>query len=59
MYWKSVKLEDCEKDYVILNFYIQFYLPVSQGVREKARIFETLNFFGKGLTQIATDVQLL
>ena len=29
VYWKSVKLEDCEKDYVILNFYIQFYLPVS------------------------------
>ena len=31
----------------------------SQGVREKARVFETLNFFGKGLTQIETDVQLL
>ena len=30
-----------------------------QGVREKARVFETLNFFGKGLTQIDTDVQLL
>ena len=30
-----------------------------QGVREKARVFETLNFFGKGLTQIETDVQLL
>ena len=31
----------------------------NQGVREKARVFETLNFFGKGLTQIETDVQLL
>ena len=31
----------------------------TQGVREKARVFETLNFFGKGLTQIETDVQLL
>ena len=30
-----------------------------QGVREKARVFETLNFFGKGLTQTETDVQLL
>ena len=30
-----------------------------QGVREKAQVFETLNFFGKGLTQIETDVQLL
>ena len=29
-----------------------------QGVREKARVFETLNFFGKGLTQIETYVQL-
>ena len=33
--------------------------PSNQGVREKARVFETLNFFGKGLTQIETDVQLL
>ena len=31
VYWKSVKLEDCGKDYVILNFYIQFYPPVSTG----------------------------
>ena len=31
----------------------------TQGVREKARVFETLNFFGKGLNQIETDVQLL
>ena len=30
-----------------------------QGVREKARVFETLNCFRKGLTQIETDVQLL
>ena len=30
-----------------------------QGVREKARVFETLIFFGKGLTQIKTDLQLL
>ena len=28
-------------------------------VLSKARVFETLNFFGKGLTQIETDVQLL
>ena len=35
------------------------YQGVYQGVREKARVFETLNFFGKGLTQIETDVQLL
>ena len=33
--------------------------PHYQGVREKAQVFETLNFFGKGLTQIETDVQLL
>ena len=32
--------------------------PRHQGVREKARVSETLNFFGKGLTQIETDVQL-
>ena len=35
------------------------YEDGGQGVREKARVFETLNFFGKGLTQIETDVQLL
>ena len=35
------------------------FAMVLQGVREKARVFETLNFFGKGLTQIETDVQLL
>ena len=33
--------------------------PLDQGVREKAQVFETLNFFGKGLTQIEIDVQLL
>ena len=31
----------------------------NQGVRERAQVFETLNFFLKGLTQIETDVQLL
>ena len=36
-----------------------FKQGIDQGVREKARVFETLNFFGKGLTQIETDVQLL
>ena len=30
-----------------------------QGVREKARVFETLIFLGKALTQIKTDLQLL
>ena len=39
---------------VLINQYWE-----NQGVREKARVFETLNFFGKGLTQIETDVQLL
>ena len=34
------------------------YTTNNQGVREKERVFETLNFFGKGLTQIETDVQL-
>ena len=38
---------------------ISKFQSIDQGVREKARVFETLNFFGKGLTQIETDVQLL
>ena len=32
MYWKSVKLEDCEKDYVILNFYCLRSRPVDPNV---------------------------
>ena len=45
--------------------YLEHYITVqtleshNQGVREKAQVFDTLNFFGKGLTQIGTDVQLL
>ena len=49
-------------DYLILPwlFKCKLYLPApAQGVREKARVFETLNFFVKGLIQMETDVQLL
>ena len=39
--------------------FVNIHVSLSQGVREKAQVFETLIFFGKGLTQIETDVQLL
>ena len=49
---------DLQKEHLSFNLIFSYWNHF-QGVREKARVFETLNFFGKGLTQIETDVQLL